>query len=267
MPVPDTIAERLAAIEGRILQACERAGRPRESVTLVGVSKLQPLAKLQEAWAAGLRVFGENRVQEAEDKASRMSTEVEWHLIGPLQSNKTQRAASLFDVVHSVDRLKIARRLDRDFAAQGEARGEEIARRLRCFLEVNLGEEESKHGFSPSGVLEAASRLRGFENLEIVGLMAIPPQPAEDSPDPDAETRGWFRRLAQLRDRLLAEPGWEACPGWLSMGMSADFEIAIEEGATHVRVGTALFGPRPHPAAAGDSASDSASDRASDSAS
>ncbi|MDY7091916.1 MAG: YggS family pyridoxal phosphate-dependent enzyme [Acidobacteriota bacterium] len=251
MQTPETIPQRLAAIEERILQACQRAGRRREEVTLVGVSKLQPLTKLQEAWEAGLRVFGENRVQEAEDKVPHMPDGVEWHLIGPLQSNKTKRAAQLFQVVHSVDRLKIARRLDRDFAAQEEeARPEAKARRLRCFLEVNLGEEESKHGFSPSGILEAAPQLREFEHLEIVGLMAIPPQPEEgssdpDAPDPEAQARGWFRRLAELRDQLLAEPGWEKCPGWLSMGMSADFEIAIEEGATHVRVGTALFGPRP----------------------
>jgi pyridoxal phosphate enzyme (YggS family) len=254
MHAPDTIAARLIGIEQRILQACERVGRARDSVTLVGVSKLQPLAKLREAWDAGLRVFGENRVQEAEDKAPQMPQEVEWHLIGPLQSNKTQRAAQLFDVIHSVDRLKIARRLDRDFEARGEAQG----RRLRCFLEVNLGEEESKHGFAPRELLASARQLQELRHLEIVGLMAIPPQPADDSadpdaPDPDAEARGWFRRLAELRDELLAEPGWGGCPGWLSMGMSADFEIAIEEGATHIRVGTALFGARPRPAASPES--------------
>lgn len=228
-----TIATRLEEIRHRIAAACERVGRLPGGVELVGVSKGQPLDRLQAAWEAGLRVFGENRVQEAEEKAPHMPKELRWHLVGPLQSNKTKRAAALFSAIHSVDRVKIARRLDRDAAEAG--------RTLRCFLEVNLGEEEAKHGFSPSRLLREARSLPELEHLQIVGLMAIPPQTSTVE-----EARGWFRRLRQLRDELWSQPWWQSSEeGKLSMGMSGDFEAAIAEGATHVRVGTALFGPRP----------------------
>ncbi len=230
------LAERLAAIQGRIGEACERAGRDISQVTLVGVSKAQPLEKLQHAYTSGLRVFGENRVQEAEDKVPAMPVDVEWHLIGPLQSNKARRAAALFDTIHAVDRVKIARLLDREAAAQN--------RRLRCFLEVNLGGEDSKHGFPAHGLLDRVAPLTDLEHLDFVGLMAIPPF----SDNPEA-SRPWFVQLRQLRDDLAAHPAWRGFPGLLSMGMSNDFEVAIEEGATHVRVGTAIFGRRRPPMA------------------
>jgi pyridoxal phosphate enzyme (YggS family) len=217
-------------------------------VVLVGVSKTQPASALAEAWRAGLRVFGENRVQEALAKSAELAGLVpgllsdpqgaaDWHLIGPLQSNKVRAALDLFSTVHSVDRPKIAEALDREAAARG--------RRITGLLEVNLGGEASKHGFPLSalsannGFAAAIRPLADLEHLRITGLMAIPP------PGNDAEaSRPWFRRLRELRDHLASRPEWQGFPGYLSMGMSDDFEVAIEEGSTHVRVGTALFGPR-----------------------
>ncbi|MCB1035709.1 MAG: YggS family pyridoxal phosphate-dependent enzyme [Acidobacteria bacterium] len=226
-----TIGLRLDEILRRIGEACRRSGRRRGEVTLVGVSKGQPLEKLVAAYQAGLRVFGENRVQEAEEKAPRLPDDVQWHLIGPLQSNKVKKAVGLFQVVHTVDRPKIAHRLNQEAAA--------IGRRLPCFLEINLGREESKHGFDAMDLPQALGSLISLTHLEVMGLMAIPPY----REDPES-SRSWFRQLRGLRDRLLTIDGFEGCPGWLSMGMSHDFEVAVEEGATHVRVGTALFGPR-----------------------
>lgn len=240
-----TIRQRLESIQRRIEEACARSGRDPASVTLVGVSKGQPVERLLEAWAAGLRVFGENRVQEAEAKHPRLPPEARWHLIGPLQSNKAKKAVEIFTTIHSVDRLKIARHLDTEAADRSSP--------LPCFLEVNLGHEESKHGFSPEQLRPALAELARLRHLRFLGLMAIPPMTApagvtELAPaDEDGIARHWFRRLGALRDEVLATPGWAECPGSLSMGMSDDFEIAIEEGATHVRVGTALFGPRPSP--------------------
>lgn len=225
------IAERFAAIQQRIAAACQRCNRDIDEVTLVGAAKRQPLEKIRAAGEAGLKVVGENRVQEAERKQPELPG-FDWHLIGPLQSNKAKRAARLFSTIHSVDRPKIARVLAREAAA--------LDRELLGLLEVNVGREETKHGFNPGDVVEKARTLAGLDSLKIVGLMAIPPYEA----DPEA-TRQWFRRLRELRDELCSSPELSECPGWLSMGMSGDFEIAIEEGATHVRVGTALFGPRP----------------------
>ena len=234
-----SIAERLAWIRDRIEEACRRSGRPAGSVVLVGASKTQAPAALAAAWDAGLRVFGENRVQEAVAKSCELPAhvlDIEWHLIGPLQSNKVRPAVELFRAVHSIDRPGIAEALDREAAARG--------RTLDGFLEVNLGGEESKHGFSPEGLADAVRPLAGLAHLRIAGLMAIPPQ--GDAPE---DSRPWFRQLRALRDDLAARPEWHGFPGWLSMGMSDDFAVAVEEGATHVRVGTALFGSRraPHP--------------------
>ena len=226
------VAERLREIESRIAAACERSDREPQSITLVGAGKRQPIDKLLQAHEAGLRIFGENRVQEAAAKVDLLPDSVEWHLLGPLQSNKARRAAALFDFVHSVDRVKIARALDR------EATG--LGRVLSGFLEVNLGAETSKHGFSPERLPDQVAPLSELASLRVVGLMAIPPRE-----ETETATRAWFRRLRELGAELFERPEWSGSPGWLSMGMSADFEIAIEEGATHVRVGTSLFGPRP----------------------
>jgi PLP dependent protein len=231
------IAGRLAEVQARIAAACGRAGRSPAEVTLVGVSKTHPAAAVEEAWRAGLEVLGENRVQEALAKSRELAhlppppEGPEWHLIGPLQSNKVRQALELFRTIHSIDRPKIAEALDREAGALGL--------RLTGFLEINLGEEESKHGFPPRGLADAVRPLASLEHLRIAGLMAIPP--AAD--DPEA-SRPWFIRLRELRDEIAARPEWAGFPGWLSMGMSHDYEVAVEEGATHVRVGTALFGTR-----------------------
>lgn len=230
-PSRQTVGQRYQAIRQRIEAACQRCGRDPSEVTLLGASKKQPVDKLQAAWEAGLRVFGENRVQEAEAKKPRLPAEAIWHLIGPLQSNKAKRAVELFDAVHSVDRLKIARHLDRH---AGEA-----GKRLPVFLEVLLGGEESKHGFPHGRVMEVVEQAAECEHLEVVGLMSIPP-PGETAED----SRRWFAEMRRLRDRVTDSGRVPGFPGWLSMGMSGDFEVAIEEGATHVRVGTLLFGPR-----------------------
>ena len=226
------VAQRLAAIRERIEAACRRAGRDPSEVTLVGASKRQPLERLQEAFDAGLTAFGENIVQEAQEKKDRLPAEIEWHLLGPLQSNKTRPAAELFDVIHSVDRLKILRRLNQH--------AEELGKRLPCFIEVLLGGEESKHGFPPRRLEEALEAFAEAPHLELRGLMSIPP-PGETPED----SRPWFVRLRELSENAAKQwPGPGPWPGGLSMGMSGDFEVAIEEGATHVRVGTALFGAR-----------------------
>lgn len=218
--------ERLAEIETRITAACVRCHRDPTEVTLVGAAKRQSDERLLAACRAGLRHLGENIVQEGEAHRRTLSSFAEtWHLIGPLQSNKVRKAVEIFDIVHSIDRLKIARKLNLEAGRSGKA--------IKGFLEVNLGEEPSKHGFHRAELPQVIEDLASLEHVEVVGLMAIPPMANSET-----EARGWFRRLRDLRERLFPNGG---C---LSMGMSADFEIAIEEGATHVRVGSALFGPR-----------------------
>lgn len=225
------VATRLAAIRDRIAAAADRAGRDPAAVRLVGASKTQPAERLREAYDAGLTIFGENRVQEALAKAPALPPEIRWHLLGPLQSNKARSAVALFDLFHAVDRSKIARALDAEAAAQGR-----VARGL---VEVNLGGEATKHGFDPATLADEIAPLAALSHLRLEGLMAIPPP----GPTPEA-SRPYFRRLRELRDALAERPEWSGRLVELSMGMSDDFEVAIEEGATCVRVGTALFGPR-----------------------
>jgi pyridoxal phosphate enzyme (YggS family) len=222
----------LASIRRRIAAACARSSRSPDEVVLLGASKRQPVELLKRAFDAGLRTFGENRVQEAEQKKSELPPEIDWHLIGPLQSNKARRAVQVFSTVHSIDRAKIARVLDREAEAAG--------RTVEVFLQFNLGAEPSKSGFE-AHQLGDCCELFALRSLRIRGLMTIPP------PTADAESaRPWFVQLRSMRDELKERLGSHApaFPGDLSMGMSSDFEVAIEEGATHVRVGTALFGTR-----------------------
>jgi len=225
------VAERAMEIRSRIDAAARRAGRDPSTVTLVAASKQQPLDRLEAAFAAGVTVFGESRVQEALAKIRALPAAIEWHFIGPLQTNKARVAAATFTVFHSIDRLRVAEALD--------AEAQRAGRVLPCFLEVNIGAEETKHGFAPAEIAEALPDLLSCRALEIVGLMAVPPA----GPTPE-HSRRWFRALAELRDRLARAPGLASFRGLLSMGMSDDFEVAVEEGATHVRIGSALFGPR-----------------------
>jgi len=209
--------------------AAGRAGREAASVTLVAVSKTVPVEVVREALAAGVTILGENRVQEARDKIAVLSGRATWHLVGHLQTNKAKLAVQLFDLIHSLDSPRLAEALDRS--------AEQAGRVVRCLVEVNLGGEESKSGTTEEGVrplLEEAARLA---HLRIEGLMTVPPF----LPDPE-QVRPFFRRLRSLRDKLAGE-GFRLAE--LSMGMTHDFEVAIEEGATMVRIGTAIFGPRP----------------------
>jgi pyridoxal phosphate enzyme (YggS family) len=226
-----SVAQRLKTIRERIAQACSAADRNPDEIVLVGASKRQPLDRLVAAYEAGLRCFGENIVQEALSHREELPPDIEWHLIGPLQSNKANKAAGTFSWIHSIDRPKIAHALER--AAQRQ----EL--HLHGLLEVNLGGESTKHGFEPESLSSDVAGLADLEHLRIEGLMAIPPY------EPDAEkARSWFRRLRELRDDLFSRAEWSNRPGFLSMGMSADYPLAVEEGATHVRVGTNLFGTR-----------------------
>ena len=224
---------RFETVDGRVAAACARAGRERSEVEILGACKRQPLARLLAAYEAGLRAFAENQVQSGEANRPLLPADTRWHLIGPLQSNKAKRAVEVFDSFHAVDRPKIARALNR------HAEGREATAPLQCFLEVNLGAEASKHGFLQDDVLPAARLFAELPRLELSGLMAIPPRSESDD-----QARAWFRALRDLLHRLQDEGIGQKVPTHLSMGMSGDYEIAIEEGATHVRIGTALFGPR-----------------------
>jgi len=230
----NVVAENLARIRERIEMAARRAGRRAEEITLIGVSKTHPAEAIRAAYAGGLRDFGENRVQEWEGKRGGLGDlDAKWHLIGHLQSNKAARAAGLFHFVDSVDDFGLAQRLDR---ARGDAGGV----KLRVLLEVRVAEEETKNGVGVTELPELAERVTTLPALHLGGLMCIPPF-LEDA----ERVRPYFRKLRELRDQLASRLGLPLPV--LSMGMSHDFEVAIEEGATEVRVGTALFGPRPAP--------------------
>jgi pyridoxal phosphate enzyme (YggS family) len=215
------LRERLEQVEARIQASAVRAGRARSEITLIAVTKKFPAEAIREAYAAGLRVFGENYVQEFEGKHPALPdlTDAEFHLIGHLQSNKTRVALDLFQVIETVDSAKLARRLN-----QGD-------RKLEVMIEVKLSHEEAKAGAEPESLGSLIDEIRSCANLQLTGLMTMPPW----NDDPEV-TRPYFRRLAALAQ----EHGLQK----LSMGMSHDLEAAIEEGSTHVRVGTALFGPR-----------------------
>lgn len=224
------IAANLASLRERIAAACARAGRDPAAVTLMGVSKFQPPEAVRAALDAGLTTFGESRVQEAKAKIPLCPGRARWQMIGHLQSNKCRDAVALFSMIQSVDSLALAQELDRQC--------EKAAKTLPILLEVNVAGEASKFGYAPAKVLADFRELNQLPRLEIHGLMTIAPY----SPTPE-RVRPVFRRLRELRgecEQLLGAP----LPV-LSMGMSGDFEVAIEEGATVVRVGSALFGERP----------------------
>ncbi len=222
-PEQRSVAERLAAVTGRIAAAAEAAGRDPSSVRLVAVSKLQPEARVAGALAAGHRLFGENRVQEAEARWPAFRErfpDIALHLVGGLQTNKVRAATRLFDAIETVDRPRLAAALAREFDRTGRA--------LPCFVQVNTGDEPQKGGIAPAALDGFVDECRAGYGLDVVGLMCIPP--AGDPPGPHFA----FLREAARRNGLAG----------LSMGMSADFETAIRFGATHVRVGSAVFGPR-----------------------
>jgi PLP dependent protein len=250
---PMSIAENIAAIRARIAAAAKRAGRNPNDIALMAVSKTNPADKIREAFEAGQRLFGENRVQEFTTKYAELAAasptdasaqvcdvfnidKAEFHLIGHLQSNKAAKAAELFTAIDSVDSLKLAEKLN-DAAAK-------LNKTLRVLLEINIAREEQKAGLAPDDpeleqILLEAPRLN---NLEIRGLMTVPP--IAENPE---QARSHFRKLRELRDRIATRSLPRISMRELSMGMSHDFEVAIEEGSTCVRVGTAIFGSRPKP--------------------
>jgi pyridoxal phosphate enzyme (YggS family) len=218
----DAIAANAREVEARIAAACVRAGRSPSEVTLIAVTKTFPADAVDAAIAAGITNVGENRVQEVRDKQPLVTGKVRWHLIGHLQSNKARDAVRLFDMIQSVDSIELAEKLAR--AAEGAESPREI------LLQVNIGREPQKSGIDPAEVAQAVKRMAAYPSLRLRGLMAIPP-----AGEPE-ETRRFFRELRAMRDAEGMEQ--------LSMGMSEDYEVAVEEGSTMVRVGRAIFGSR-----------------------
>ena len=231
-----SVLENIGAIRERVAAAARRAGRSSDEIALMGVTKTHAGPVIREAYAAGLRLFGENRVQEFAEKAGELADlgDAEWHMIGHLQSNKAARAAEVFGAVDSVDSVKLAERLD--------AAAQKLGKKLPVLIEINLGGEAAKSGLTPDSreleeLLLAAPR---FETIEFRGLMTVPP--FTDDPD---DARPFFRKLRELRNTVARRNLPRINMHILSMGMSHDFESAIEEGSTCVRIGTAIFGERP----------------------
>ena len=225
------VRERIEQVRRRIAEAAGRSGRDPNDVQLVAVTKSVAVYQIREALDAGLKVFGENRIQEAKGKVALLSSpSIQWHLVGHLQTNKSKLAVELFDLIHSLDSVKLAASMDRHGAA--------LRKQVRALIEVNLEGESDKSGLHESELLPLLQACRAYAHLTIEGLMAIPP--FHRNPQ---DVRPYFRRLRLLRDRAAdTHPDFRL--RHLSMGMSNDFEVAVEEGATLVRIGTAIFGNR-----------------------
>jgi len=232
-PAQDQLFSRLTAIRDRITAAEKSCGRPPEEVTLIAISKTHPASVIKRVIEFGAADIGENRVQEAEGKIVELGRDAaQWHLVGHLQANKARRAVNLFDVIHSLDSLDLAQRLERLCVEEG-------IEKLAVLIQVDLGHEETKSGIDESELTHLVEGLGPLSRLEFTGLMTLPP--FFDNPE---QSRPYFRRLRELRDELAARGAFASGKGELSMGMTNDFEVAIEEGATMVRVGTAIFGER-----------------------
>ncbi len=223
------IAERLKDVRKRVAAACVRSGRDPSDVTIVAVAKTHGPDAVREVSEAGIGIIGENRVQEAQQKMSLCPSSLRWHMVGHLQSNKSRAAVALFDMIHAVDSRNLIERLDHD--------AEEAGKRIPVCIEVNVSGESSKFGLAPDAVPAVLEFASGLRCVDVVGLMTIPPF----TPDPEG-ARPYFRRLREHRDRWRESSGLRLDA--LSMGMSNDFDVAIEEGATMVRLGTILFGER-----------------------
>ena len=225
-----SIRENYQKVSQIVREACLRAGRPGDAAQLLVVSKRWPPETIQEVVGCGHRLFGESRIQEAEEKLPALTGDLDWHFIGHIQKNKARKILTLFKTLHSVDSTGLARRIDHIAG--------ELGLRPRVFLQVNIAAEESKHGFAPDELRRQLGEILQFGNLDVRGLMAIPPAVA----DPE-DSRPQFRATRALQDELAQAAGVEFPE--LSLGMSGDYAVAIEEGSTIVRVGSAIFGPRP----------------------
>jgi pyridoxal phosphate enzyme (YggS family) len=227
------LGERLANVRERIEAAARRSNRSADEITLIAISKTHPIETLRAGLNLGITDFGENRVQEAEGKIIELGrTTARWHLVGHLQANKARRAVKLFDYIHSLDSVDLAQRLDRLCVDEGRAE-------LQALIQIDLGGEETKTGIEPGDLSELLDAVKECSGLRLIGLMTLPPF----FENPDC-ARPYFKTLRELRDELQSQRYFGERTGELSMGMSHDFEIAIEEGATMVRVGTAIFGER-----------------------
>jgi pyridoxal phosphate enzyme (YggS family) len=230
------LAARFAAVKTSIEDAARRCGRSPKEVRLIAISKTHPVSLIRSLIEFGATDLGENRVQEAEEKIPQVGRQsARWHLVGHLQANKARRALHLFDVIHSLDSLDLARRLDRLCVEAGRES-------VPLLIQVDLGHEETKSGIDEQELPQLVDAVKHLERLELTGLMTLPP--FFDDPE---QARPYFRRLRQLRDELAASGAFGKNRGELSMGMTHDFAVAIEEGATMVRIGTAIFGEREQP--------------------
>lgn len=232
-PAQEQLSTRLTAVRERIAAATNASGRQPGEVKLIAISKTHPASVIRTLIELGAMDLGENRVQEAEEKIAEIGREqAHWHLVGHLQANKARRAVNLFEVIHSIDSLDLAQRLDR-------LCGEEGREKLPVLIQVDLGHEETKSGIDESELDDMVDGLQSLTHLEFTGLMTLPP-----FFDDTEQSRPFFRRLRQLRDELESRGAFGNRRGELSMGMTHDFEVAIQEGATMVRIGTAIFGER-----------------------
>jgi pyridoxal phosphate enzyme (YggS family) len=227
-----TVAENLSAVKERMAKAAARAGRDPEGITLVAVTKTVPVERIREAIDAGQRVFGENRVQEAQAKVEALGRDIQWHLIGHLQRNKVRWVCDLFDLIHSVDSLPLAQDINARAARHGLV--------MPILIQVNIGDETTKSGVIASETLALVQQVATLPHVTIQGLMCIPP-----AVDIAEHARPSFVQLRTLTEQIARERIPNVAMSTVSMGMSHDFEVAIEEGATMVRVGSAIFGPRP----------------------
>lgn len=226
-----TIRENIEKIRENITEAALRSGRSVSDIRLMGVTKTVDDARIMEAIEAGIDIIGENYVQEGKRKIEKMGKQVEWHMIGHLQSNKSKYAIKLFDLIHSVDRMSLARELDK--------RSKNAGLKTKILIEVNVSGEETKSGVRKDDALTLVKEIAGLRNLSIQGLMTMPPWF-----DNQEDARPFFVALRELRDRIIEEDIPDIVMKELSMGMSGDYRVAVEEGATIVRIGTAIFGER-----------------------
>ncbi len=228
------ISENITIVLQNISNAAKKTGRADTAITLIAVSKTFPAENIIEASRVGQKHFGENRIQESKEKIPLVNAEVDakavWHFIGHLQSNKAKIAVQLFDVIHSVDSIKLARALDRHCG--------DLKKTLDIFLQVNVGREKVKNGVTPEEAPGAVKEIKQLKNIKLIGLMTIPPFSTDTE-----NTRGFYKKLRELKESINAELGTNTLTE-LSMGMSNDYEVAIQEGATYIRVGSAIFGER-----------------------